>query len=323
MTIGVTAMMRRGSRRRSFEERIMVEQQESGDDQPPVTTNSSEGFDPGEFFTEGWGGGEATFDDVLANARILIERLRGPILIAWLMVAGGLLVFELVEAMLTTTAHALGDGIIWGLIFVVWIPLKLVEVVAYPILMVTQLSLFRPLRTRVVEGPVEADSVGRVFNEAKQRWVMVAVTVLLTSIVTMVGTVACIIPGLFATFLLWMANYLVATRDDLSPIDAMKRSATLAKKYWQVLLVAFGAMFLGAICFFMVFGLYRVLISVIGAYTGPVVFIGGALFTWAGFALWMFLAFVGMAAVYITVDLEEHGSAGQPSASSDGSDVEW
>jgi len=301
----------------------MVEQQQSGDDQPPVTTNSSEGFDPGEFFTEGWGGGEATFDDVLANARLLIERLRGPILIAWLMVAGGVLAFDLAEAMLNTLAYLMGGGVFYILTTVVWIPFMLVALVAYPILSVIQFSLFRPLRTRVVEGPVESDSVGKVFDEARERWIMVGVTMLLTSVITMVGMFACLLPGLFAMFLLWMANYLVATRDDLSPIDAMKRSAALAKKYWEVLLVAFGAMFLGGLCFAMVLGMFQVLLSIIGTHAPPVMFIGRALFMWTGYVLWMFLAFVGMAAVYITVDLEEHGSAGQPSASSDGSDVEW
>jgi hypothetical protein len=302
----------------------MVDEQRQTDageptgDQPPTTTSAGNGFDLGAFVTEGWGGGQASIEDVLENAKKLFNRLRGPVLLAWFMVAAGVLAFDLAEAILNTIAYLLGGGILSLVVTIVWIPVMLIALVVYPLLTVTQWSLFRPLRTRFMGGSPAGDSVKKVFSEAWERWVPVAITTLLTGVATTVGLLACVLPGLFIGFLLWMATYLVATRDDLSPVNAMKRSAVLAKKYWKLLLVAWAAMFVGVICFAMVTGLFQVMLAIAGTHTGPIYYLGGALFGWTGYAIWMFLAFIGMSSVYLTVDLAEQDEG----SSNSGGDTE-
>lgn len=74
-----------------------------------------------------------------------------------------------------------------------------------------------------------------------------AITVVLVTVISSIGTVLCFLPGLIASFFLWNAVF-IALDKGVSPIDAMKQSVTMT---------ANGAVALGTF----VFGL----IAVVGA----------------------------------------------------------
>lgn len=246
---------------------------------------------------EGWGEGEATFDEVFENVRAVSRGFQGNIMMAWLLLAGVTFGVETLEVMMYLVDWGL--GIFGPIAWLIFGPLKIVAALAVVAVTGAQLSLYGPLREKVFHG-IEPESWSDALGSVGTRGLKVTLALILIAIGIVV---TCVLPGLVLAFFAVMAPYYLAT-DDLAIPDAFKRSYEMAKRYWQVVAVTIGALFGAG----MIFG------CLVGAGTGMAQFIpnplGYIMYTyaaWFGGVLFQFLLFVVWGGVFVTVDANESG----------------
>ncbi len=99
------------------------------------------------------------------------------------------------------------------------------------------MGLYRPMRTAMVEGKASIGGLSDVIRSASTRLLPTLGVLFLMTVAIFVGTLMCIIPGIIAAFLLCMAPYLVATRDELGVMDSLKQSVRLAQENFVAILV--------------------------------------------------------------------------------------
>lgn len=268
--------------------------------QPPAKTTGPSGGGTGgiqALLTEGWGAGGSTIDELKENLGRVFETVKGPLLYAFLGVAGvSLLISEFVAVMQAVFTWAAGGfGALVAALF---------SLVAFGVIFLLgflNVALFSPLRNAALEGRSYSGPID-VLREAGSRygWVMLAIFgVLLVQLLTIC------VPGA-AIILLSPVPYLVATRPELPMGDAFKMGFTWFKRHFLIILVAYAVSFgvvllLGCPLGLLQWGASMVLPSALGAIMTS--FVG-----WAVITTLNFLFFVLIGTVLLTIDTHESGA---------------
>jgi hypothetical protein len=245
---------------------------------------------------EGWDGGEIGVDELIENAKIVVNNSLGPVLVAF----AGLWGIKLALTLIVGVFTALGVwvmglfGTIAGFVAFLSIPLLV-------LLGLAQNALFRPVQLQAFEGKEFIGSVGEALGMAREVVVKVILTTALFGVVTGVGSVFCLIPGLAALFFFCQAPYLAATTE-LQPWECMRRSYELNKSYALPVAIALAA---ALITVGIVTGCGSAASGAIGTLIGRLVPAIGGLVTQLGVDLFSiagsFGAFVAFAAVFTTI----------------------
>ena len=287
-----------GSEQSDFE----LNEKQPGQQQPPGGggnggNRGGGGSDDNMGIGDGWGEGDASIDEVVENVKRVFQAFKGEVMFAWLALAGVALIFALLETGLALMSALMPD---LGVFSILQIPVSFLGGLVGVGIVAVQFSLYRPLKRKVFESFDPGDwQTALKSNLSPVLWILL--TILVLGFGTSIGTVCCIVPGLFVAFLGSMAPYLMATRPNIDMMDAFKTSYVLAKKYWQIFAITIGALIgagLVAGCFL---GIASVLVSVLGSF-GAVLSPG---LGWIGTTLFQLGVFIVWGGVFMTVDEKE------------------
>lgn len=270
-------------------------------------TESSGAFDDGagNAFTSGWGqGGPLDLDALGAHIRAAFIAAKGPILKAWMGLAGVIFALYLVRMAFDLLGiHVL--GILGWAGSIVGVMASLLGVLVAGAL----LSMYRPLRRRIYGDEASpppgsdtpAEGPRQIIDEIKPVYVQVLFAYVILGALSGLGAFCLVLPGLAVAFFLSMAPYLAATRR-LGVMEALQASFGLAKGHWQ-------AMAVGLIGAFAILG-------VAIAFAGATAFVGGATaqallrpLQWVISAACLFVLFVFWGGVFLTIDARDRGAA--------------
>jgi len=116
-------------------------------------------------------------------------------------------------------------------------------------------AFFMVALDRIADG--ERPTVGEVLRAAVPRLPAALGTVVLQMLAIVVGLAALVVPGVYATTLLWLGPQ-AAVSENRAPVDALKRSARLVKgRWWETsgrLLLALVVAFVALMPFWVLFG---------------------------------------------------------------------
>ncbi len=282
-----------------------------GGGQPPA--GGGGGQPPGgggpstDLITEGWGiGPEVTFDELIERLKLVFRRATGPVLMAWLGIAGIILIFALLGSLFYIVNYfvtAPGVSSVLGLFHSIF------EMGYQPILYVVgafQLALFRPLHRQIFEGEGVIASPLDAVRDAKGAFLYVLAVVLILSFASGLGVFCCLIPGLLVAFLFCQAPYLTATQG-LDPIAALKRSFELNKAYWMVIFAVVIGIFAVSVAGTVVGGVGTWILGLMTSFLDPFHKPFVAIVMWLGWQLGLFGAFIVQAAVFSTIETKETG----------------
>ncbi|MBA2661079.1 MAG: hypothetical protein H0U74_02195 [Bradymonadaceae bacterium] len=253
---------------------------------------------------------EATFGDVIDNAKLLLERSKGPLLYGWLIAAGVelMLVIMLIAAAIVlamgVTSAGSGSLGLFGLASIGSFFIGLLGIVSLVLVNAVRTAFYRPMRLVMLHGPQAVPDVQTLIRMAMERAVNVLLVSCATGVVVMVGMLFCIVPGFIAAFLLLPAAYLAATRDDLDLVSAMKEAVEIAKANVPVLLacvvvligVGFAVGIFGAIINFaatMAVGHWGQYVAQIGQ--------------WGATTVVGYIGWIALGAAFITIDFNDKG----------------
>lgn len=277
---------------------------DGGGDDLPAPRGGGRGGPPSDLILDGWGSGyEVTLDEVIDRLELVWKRLRhSPVLTAWLGLAAVLLVFLLAGAFLEVLAE-----LIPAASTVLGAMATIIEMLQYPVSYLVgaaQFALFLPLHREIFVGEGAGGDLRGVFDQVKDIYWYVLAAVILVSLATSFGLACCIVPGLFAGFVLCQVPYLTATRR-VDPIVASRRSLEVNKAYWPVILglfVALLAVGLVSGCLFGAVGAVGGLASGKSAsYVAPLLVVFG----WLGMQLVALASFVVQSAVFSLIESKE------------------
>lgn len=251
---------------------------------------------------------EATLDSVIDNFKLLLGRTRGPMLYGWL-IAGALdFVFVVIAVVLgLVLLGGLGAGGKTGNMVALGAGAAgLMSIVALILVNAMRTAFYRPMRMILVHGSHTVPDVKAFLKIALERAVPVFFVTILGTLIVIGGMLMCIIPGLVAAFLLMPANYIAATRDDLSTTECLREAYEMARANVGLLFVGIGALIgVGMVVGggSVVFG--SIASAVFGAYGEVVVqFIEWGLQVVVGFFGWL-----AVGSMFITIDCAESGES--------------
>jgi hypothetical protein len=184
---------------------------------------------------EGWDGGDVAIDELIENTKTVLNNSLGPVLVAFAMIWG----LKIAISLIVGALGALGVWVmgVFGTIG------GIVGFLAIPVLILVSLvqnALFRPIQLQAFEGKEFIGSAGEALGMAREVIVKVVLTSALFGVVTSVGFVFCVVPGLAALFFFCQAPYLAATTE-LPPWECMRRSYELNKTYALPVAIALAA----------------------------------------------------------------------------------
>lgn len=221
-------------------------QQYPGQQQPPQQGQGGGGAPPpnnsgGNALSEGWGTGEAiSFDEIKERFGIVSKRALGPILIAWLILGALPLIFNLLEGLLTIVGYyAPFGGVMAAPAAII---LAILGFLLWPVTVLlawAQWALFKPLHDRIFGNPGNLDAMGTLKSASGAMLPTILVSIMV-GVMAGIGTLFCVLPGVFIGFVLLQSMYLAAARG-VSPGDALKKSFESNKANWQVVLIIVGA----------------------------------------------------------------------------------
>ena len=267
------------------------------EEQPQRVERTDTGADEA-LLTEGWNSGGVLFQEMIDNLKVVFERLKGPILSAWIVLIGislGLtMIIEVVELLLTSMAGSVGSIIV--------IPLALAVGLAGIIISLYQTALFGTGRRAVLDRDPPRD-ISATLQDASGRVIRVAIAV--------VGIILAQVALFCTVFLVMLAlapvPYIAATRKSMPMGDVFRMGFTWFKHYVLTFVGIFAATIAAAFVVSCPFGVINAaavavlpeqLSSLIG--TGVGIAIGGVI---------QFAYFVVMGTLFYTIDAKESGTA--------------
>lgn len=282
----------------------------------PQSSGPSSGAQSGiSGIDEGWGAGEATFDEVIDNVKTFFQSMQGPLLMAWLAYAGLTLLLQTFDIGLYFLAWAFGA--LGGIVSLILIPFSILVSLAYFAVTAGQLTLYGPMRERVLHG-VDPDSWTAGIKEGLGRILPVLVALAAIGVLTSILSLCLFVPGLAFAFFTVMAPYLLATREEMPLGKGFTESYELSKKYWKIIAITIGALFAAGMVGGCFLGVGAGMAAFLPEPIGPIF---SDLSMWLGTTLFQFGIFVVWGGVFTTVDAHESGETVQ-SASLD-VDQEW
>lgn len=251
---------------------------------------------------ESWDGGDIAVDELIENAKTVVNNSLGPVLVAFGMLWGVKVAVTLIVGGLS----ALGVWVtgVFGTIagFVAFLSIPVLVLVS-----LAQNALYRPVQLQAFEGKGFIGGAGEALGMAREVVVKVMLTAALFGVTVGVGSVFCVLPGLAAFFFFCQAPYLAATTE-LAPWECMRRSYELNKSYALPVALALAAALVTVGVFN---GCGAAVSGVIGSLIGKVSAPIGGLVAGLGMDLFSivgsFGAFVAFAAVFTTIQSVERG----------------
>ena len=196
-------------------------------------------FEGWSAINEGWDSGAGiSVNDILANLKTSARNFAGPVALALM----------LIWAVKALVSLAVGTFMIVGQVAGVGALFTVASIIGYAgiplviIIMLVQMSLYRPVQLQAFEGREFVGGIGDAFRLSKEVAGKVALTTLLYGLASAIGAIACLVGMLIPLFFFCQAPYLAATTE-LRPWECMRRSYELAKAYFMPVLAAIVASF--------------------------------------------------------------------------------
>ena len=173
-------------------------------------------------------------------------------------------------------------------------------VLLYPVMLgvtVLQATLYRPASQLMFDGSIEIASPIDLIKANLGLALPLALTMFLLFMVTGIGMLMCILPGIVAAVLFCQAPYLVAVRG-VGVIDAFKKSMERTMAHWHIVAMVIGVNLMVGIAMSAITGCG----SFITGFMGPLAYLAQPILSWVGTTTIVIVGFIVTIAGFGTID---------------------
>jgi len=178
----------------------------------------------------GTAGQATTYAMWMSVFNALMARSLGGFLVAYVLLAGASFLMQIPNTLVNYQVQQslLGDPTAAMGMLGIQLAWSVVAMVLGLVIGVIQGGLFGVMHSMVHKPDSAPDSVGAVFRATTSTFVRVLIMMLVAGVITTIGVVLCVLPGVVAAFVLAPAVYLAASRPD--PImELVQRSVDLVR----------------------------------------------------------------------------------------------
>ncbi|MBH25020.1 MAG: hypothetical protein CMH57_11300 [Myxococcales bacterium] len=190
-------------------------------------------------------GGPATLADLFTNMGLILQRGFGPLFVVWF--GFGLLsCFCQCPGWLIATPFADTAGLGYDVVQFAPLVIRVLAGLLTLVIVATLASMFMPMRTYMVAGPFAISGLKPAVTKGLPKIPGVLVFLIIGGLLSAIGLVLLIIPGLLIGALFTLASYLYVTYDQTLP-DSLKEALRMAQSNTGILGVAVGITFVVAL----------------------------------------------------------------------------